>query len=432
MRLALTLFFLIGGCPLLFAQKDWAQSIVYTYNAKEADILYRYGDVDNMNTGWYPGYNPFSGNSTLPHIFPFEPAKTDPAGTDRVMVGTGFKNTTRNTDGYTASTERPANNPVPLQLKWDNKEVLIKKVVMQLFVDDFQPPVFGKNYQVSFDGERIPYLENVINSLNQSGPIGKLITIDILPQYLPFFEDGELKLFIDDPYTESGDGFALDFVQLLINPKTTASVAVKGKVLHQLTRKPLAGVLVTASNGAQVYTGKDGLFRLAGMTPGLAVISALKSGFRQSFVNADVNEKTASKLIILELLPSGPENAASMQETLKEKGQLDLYGIRFDANSDKIRPESEPVLNELLGFLQQNPKLKLEFGGHTDADGEDAVNLSLSRKRAEAVLTWLKNRNADVSKHVAKGYGETKPVASNKTTEGKELNRRVEIKILDQ
>jgi len=432
MRLALTLFSLTGFCQLLFAQNDWKQTTVYTWNGKEAEILYRYGDVDNMHTGWHPGYNPFSGNNTLPHIFPFEPAPTDPAGTDRVMVCSGFKNTSRNTDGYTASTERPANNPVPLQLKWDKKDVQVKKVVMQLFVDDFQPTVFGKNYQVLFDGERIPYLENVINSLTQSGPIGKLITVDILPQYLPFFEDGEMSLFIDDPFTNTGAGFAIDFVQLLINPKTTTTTVAKGKVLHSITRKPIAGVLVTASNGVQVYTGKDGFFRLTGMTAGLAVISAMKSGFRQSFVNTDVNAGTASKMILLELVPFENEKASTMQQILNEKGQLDLYGIRFDANSDKIRSESEALLNELLGLLQQNPKLKLEFSGHTDADGEEAANLSLSKKRAEAVIAWLKGRRAAVDNLVAKGYGESKPIASNKTAEGKELNRRLEIKVLTE
>lgn len=432
MRLALTFFYLIGCIQSVSAQLDWKQPTVYTYNGKEAEILYRYGDVDNMNMGWSPGYNPFSGNNTLPHIFPFEPAPSDPAGTDRIMVCSGYKAGNRNTDGYTAVTERPVNNPVPLFLKWDKKDVLVKKVVMQLFVDDFQPTVFGKNYQVFFDGERIPYLEYVINSLSQSGPIGKLITIDILPQYLSFFEDGELSLIIDDPYTDSGDGFAIDFVQLLINPKNTSTSVVKGKVLHQQTRKPIAGALVTASNGAQVYTGKDGQFRLGGMTPGLAVISAVKTGFRQSFVNTDVNAKTASTVIILELYPFANEDAGNMQRILKEKGQLDLYGIRFDANSDKIRPESASLLNELLTLLQQNPTLKLEFSGHTDADGDEAANLSLSTKRAEAVLAWLKNKNAPVKNLVARGYGESKPIASNKTAEGKELNRRVEIKVLSQ
>ena len=167
---------------------------------------------------------------------------------------------------------------------------------------------------------------------------------------------------------------------------------VKGKVLHQQTRKPIAGALVTASNGAQVYTGKDGQFRLGGMTPGLAVISAVKTGFRQSFVNTDVNAKTASTVIILELYPFANEDAGNMQRILKEKGQLDLYGIRFDANSDKIRPESASLLN----------------------------------------LAWLKNKNAPVKNLVARGYGESKPIASNKTAEGKELNRRVEIKVLSQ
>lgn len=103
------------------------------------------------------------------------------------------------------------------------------------------------------------------------------------------------------------------------------------------------------------------------------------------------------------------------------------YGITFDYNKAVIKPQSMGTLNGIVQLMKENPELKFEVGGHTDADGDNAYNLSLSKQRADAVKIQLVKMGIDAARLTTKGYGETKPVADNKTPEGKANNRRVEF-----
>ena len=103
------------------------------------------------------------------------------------------------------------------------------------------------------------------------------------------------------------------------------------------------------------------------------------------------------------------------------------HGINFDVNKAIIKPESMGTLNGIVQILKDNPDLKFEVGGHTDSDGDDALNLKLSQQRAEAVRNQLIAIGIVPARLTAKGYGKTKPIADNKTFEGKANNRRVEF-----
>jgi len=93
-----------------------------------------------------------------------------------------------------------------------------------------------------------------------------------------------------------------------------------------------------------------------------------------------------------------------------------------------IKPESYGVIKEIATVLKENATLNIKVIGHTSADGDDAVNLKLSKERATAVKDLLaKEFNVDANRISADGKGETSPVADNKTKEGKEQNRRVEF-----
>lgn len=103
------------------------------------------------------------------------------------------------------------------------------------------------------------------------------------------------------------------------------------------------------------------------------------------------------------------------------------HGINFDYNKASIKPESMGTLSMVVQIMKDNPEIKFEIGGHTDADGEDNYNLKLSQQRAEAVKSMLVKMGIEDSRLSTKGYGETKPLSDNNSPEGKANNRRVEF-----
>jgi outer membrane protein OmpA-like peptidoglycan-associated protein len=113
---------------------------------------------------------------------------------------------------------------------------------------------------------------------------------------------------------------------------------------------------------------------------------------------------------------------------LVEEGKFSTTGILFEVNSATIKPESNGVLKEVADVLKKFNDIKVLIVGHTDADGSDAANLELSKKRAEAVQQVLISEfGIDATRISADGKGEKEPVGDNKTKEGKAQNRRVEF-----
>jgi outer membrane protein OmpA-like peptidoglycan-associated protein len=107
-----------------------------------------------------------------------------------------------------------------------------------------------------------------------------------------------------------------------------------------------------------------------------------------------------------------------------------LNNIFFETAKATLLPESQQELDNLVKILNDNSKMKIEIQGHTDNVGSDASNLTLSDNRAKSVVAYLVGKGIAANRLTAKGYGETKPVATNDTDEGKALNRRVEFKII--
>lgn len=108
-----------------------------------------------------------------------------------------------------------------------------------------------------------------------------------------------------------------------------------------------------------------------------------------------------------------------------------LNNIFFAFDSDSLVPESHSELKRLLRFMQQNRSVHIEIQGHTDSIGNNSYNKELSERRARRVQEYLVKHNVDSKRITAIGYGETRPVATNDTGEGRARNRRTEIKITD-
>jgi OOP family OmpA-OmpF porin len=108
-----------------------------------------------------------------------------------------------------------------------------------------------------------------------------------------------------------------------------------------------------------------------------------------------------------------------------------LKGITFDFNSAVVKPVSYPVLDDAARVLKAKPKMRVEIGGHTDSVGPDSYNMKLSNERAIAVREYLiRYHNIETYRIIAVGYGETQPIADNRTRSGRDMNRRIEFKIL--
>ncbi len=127
------------------------------------------------------------------------------------------------------------------------------------------------------------------------------------------------------------------------------------------------------------------------------------------------------------------ETAGSGIDVVRDGDNLLLRmpsGITFAYDKADVQPQFQPTLNDVAQVLAEYPKTYIDVYGHTDSDGSDAYNQALSERRAQSVATYLTARGVQSARIATRGYGETQPIASNTTEEGKAQNRRVEIKIV--
>lgn len=431
-------------------QKDWALKYERTENGPEADLVVRTGDINNLGFGWPQGFDPFSGNSTPSHKFPWDTRSDEPAGTDRIMLGSSVDPTealrdirrynSYSSDGYSgilsdceilAPTQickpRQDSMPQPLSLIVGKLPPKINAVLIQLFVDDFQAAIFKSHFQASLNGTRIPSLEYSINSLNQTGPIGKLLSMKLLPEYWPLLESGEVKLLIDDPTTKVRDGYAIDFARILVNPhKFKYEVSLAVTVVDADKHTPISGASVTA--GLQsASTDTRGKCQLSGLPAGLVTAIGAAPGYDENSVPVDlIAGQTGSAEIPLH---RHEEGIAGLESSIEKTGSATIYGIHFDTDSAKLRADSMPALNAVLGLINNRPNSRWIIAGHTDNQGSENKNQPLSERRAASVIRWLKGHGAEQDRLASQGFGATRPIADNASASGRALNRRVEIRL---
>jgi len=149
-------------------------------------------------------------------------------------------------------------------------------------------------------------------------------------------------------------------------------------------------------------------------------------------------EKTTPKAIILDSdndgvidandkCPNTPKGAH-----VNTLGCWSFTGVQFNLNKAEIKSGYEAIFDNAIKILKLNPNLMIEIQGHTDSSGSAAYNLQLSIKRAQAVKDLLVRNNISANRLTVKGFGESKPIASNETVAGRNENRRVEYKILSR
>ncbi len=159
----------------------------------------------------------------------------------------------------------------------------------------------------------------------------------------------------------------------------------------------------------------------------------LKANISKQLDSPNKKNTTISKIEEEEVKSTGYQEIEKQLNLipLKEGAVFPLNNIFFDVNMAEIKSQSESELNRVFLFLQSNPQLSIEIGGHTNGWCSAEFAKDLSRNRSEAVYQYLINKGISKDRLSYMGYGKTDPVATNKTQAGRRQNQRVELKIID-
>ena len=129
------------------------------------------------------------------------------------------------------------------------------------------------------------------------------------------------------------------------------------------------------------------------------------------------------------------QQISGVEVTRPSENQIDVHltsDVLFDTDSDYLRPDARVMLQDLSFNFRQYPHERFTVEGHTDSTGTEEHNIGLSQRRADAVRYYLLDQGVPSAQVVARGYGESRPKATNDTPEGRQLNRRVEIRITSE
>jgi outer membrane protein OmpA-like peptidoglycan-associated protein len=238
--------------------------------------------------------------------------------------------------------------------------------------------------------------------------------------------DGKTAYYASDRIDSKG-GLDIYSFELPENVRPHKTIWVKGKVTDKKTGKGLASAveLIDLSNRqsvSKIQTDEEGNYFITLPLGSDYVFNVNRKGYlfySDNFLMANKNiDSTYEKNI--PLLP------------IETNAAIVLKNIFFDINKFELKPESQIELDKLVQLLADNPAIKIEISGHTDNAGKSADNLLLSNNRAKAVVKYLISKKVDTKRLTAKGYGQLKPIADNKTEAGKAQNRRTEMKVISK
>ncbi|MDI3479647.1 MAG: hypothetical protein PWQ14_793, partial [Rikenellaceae bacterium] len=216
-------------------------------------------------------------------------------------------------------------------------------------------------------------------------------------------------------------------IESAIAIETPSLTLLKGFIYDEETKKPLEAQIVLTDNekneelavfSSNAQTGKYLVSLPSGKNYGIAV---KKEGYLFHSENFIIPENALYQEIQKDIY----------LKPIKIGQSIVLRNIFFDFDKATIRPESKTELENLIKLMNDNPNIKIEISGHTDNVGSASYNQKLSESRAKAVVDYLIEHGIERSRLSYMGYGFEKPIASNDTEEGRQLNRRVEFKIIE-
>jgi OmpA-OmpF porin, OOP family len=204
------------------------------------------------------------------------------------------------------------------------------------------------------------------------------------------------------------------------------STYAQGRVFDAISRKPLAAQVqlynVQADSlSQQVYSDKvTGEYTIVLTEGNPYALYVNASGYMMNSLNFDYTSPKSLSPVALDVY----------LEPIKTGAAVVLNNLFFDTGKYELEKKSMTELNKLIKFMKQNSKVRIEISGHTDDIGADKDNQVLSERRAKSVVNYLEDHGISKDRIRYRGYGETKPVQPNTSDDNRQLNRRIEMKIL--
>ncbi len=211
-------------------------------------------------------------------------------------------------------------------------------------------------------------------------------------------------------------------------------IYAQGKIINSITKEPVEARISYQSlpygNKVGMLSGNSFSFPLFDKEKYSITVEA--SGFAPSKYMLDPAEANEERKVIRDIELNLPVSAANNAATTHTVGKImRLDGLYFQTGSAKIDPSSNKELDEIVLMLKNNPRMIIQLEGHTDYIGSSKLNFKLSEDRVAAVKDYLITKGANKSKIKTKAYGGTRPLSREDTEEARQMNRRVEVRVLE-
>jgi len=265
---------------------DWSSKTVTLRGTSEAELMVRVGDIDACNDRYAVdeySFNPFTAIDQHSHGFPWEEDPLDPAGTDRIYIGS--KETGSASDGYSntyyswleGENYACAKGAMTISLDYDASDIKVKNALLQICVDDFQALSWGSNFTVTLNGRDAPFIAELLNHVDQTGPTCYIVSAIIPSGFYNEIASGKLVIEIDET-TGVGDGYAVDFVKLLVNYNESVFTGRFSGYIHG-AKNATVRLLGTSTT---VTTDDGGRFTFDAI-PGLNAVRGSAEGYVENY-----------------------------------------------------------------------------------------------------------------------------------------------------
>lgn len=285
-----------ANLPVTPQDGAWEKGRVEIRDTAEADVVVRLGDIDNFGFGWPIGFSPMRGARGRARSPVLRANEEDFGGTDIGLIGTGAVESVRSRNDPEAESRLAVASP--FTLTFTPPLTKITGALVQMHITGFQSAVSGSRFVVRVNGELASGLAEILNHVTIAPGDAGVVSYHLPESLLASLEEGWCVIEIDDPTSGVVAEFAVDFIRLLLNPRSLANRGgIRGKIVHR-ARGPLAGILVTVQ-GRDYTTDAGGWFTAEALAAGRTVVIVSHPTFGTTVRECDILSGRTSTMTLL-------------------------------------------------------------------------------------------------------------------------------------